>query len=425
MALAVQCAASRFVSLRKVLVCRTVSAQFSTVADKKKACKTAPEAEIKKSVFISQSRDVFSNLALEDWLYKNMDLSRHHILMLWQNSPTVVVGRHQNPWLEANPQILSERGIEIARRNSGGGTVYHDGGNLNLTFFTARDCYNRRRNLDLVSRALYREFNLCSQINSREDIVVNGNKISGTASKLGNPNAYHHCTVLVNVDKGNLHNTLNKHDKGITTKATASVPSPITNLQDVNPHVTVEKLLGAVGWEFLRTTALNVEDGGLDLASKQRGFQLVNPTEDWFPGLDEIREEFVSWAWRFGRTPPFSVTRSFPVPEVLAKHSPNSTTGVAQELAITLDVSKGMIEDVNLKIPPTMMTAKGFNGNAEVLTSLRGKRFCESAMEILENSLGKSCAAELNNAHSDGSSAVETEEERFVANCMRQTMMAV
>jgi len=203
------------------------------------------------------------------------------------------------------------------------------------------------------------------------------------------------------------------------------VPSPITNLQDVNPHVTVEKLLGAVGWEFLRTTALNVEDGGLDLASKQRGFQLVNPTEDWFPGLDEIREEFVSWAWRFGRTPPFSVTRSFPVPEVLAKQSSNSSTSVAQELAITLDVSKGMIEDVSLKIPPTMMTAKGFNGNAEVLTSLRGKRFCESAMEILENSLGKSCAAGLNNAHSDGSNAVETEEERFVANCMRQTMMAV
>lgn len=167
-------AASRFASLRVVLVSRSTSANYSTG---KKASQTAPEGEIKKSVFISQSRDVFSNLALEDWVYRNMDLTKHHILMLWQNSPTVVVGRHQNPWLEANTQVLGERGIEVARRNSGGGTVYHDNGNLNLTFFTARDVYNRRRNLDLVTRALFREFNLCSQVNAREDIVINGNKV--------------------------------------------------------------------------------------------------------------------------------------------------------------------------------------------------------------------------------------------------------
>lgn len=414
-------AASRFASLRLVVASRTPSAHYS-IASGKKAGQTAPEEEIKKSVFISQSKDVFSNLALEDWVYRNMDLTKHHILMLWQNSPTVVVGRHQNPWLEANPQVLADKGVEVARRNSGGGTVYHDSGNLNLTFFTARDVYNRRRNLDLVTRALFREFNLCSQVNAREDIVINGHKISGTASKLGNPNAYHHCTVLVNVDKSILHDTLCKHDKGIETNATVSVPSPTLNLHDVNPHVTVEKLLSCLGWEFLRSSPLSLEDGGMDYASNQGGFQLVNPSEDWFPGLDKIREEFVSWAWRFGKTPKFTVTRSFPVPGVLARQSEASANGTKEELAISLEVIKGIIEDVTLRIPPTMMTAKGFSGDAEVLTSLRGKRFCESAMEILGESLGESDSHHTSDDHHKSG---ETEGDKFVADCMRQTMMAV
>ncbi|XP_034253617.1 lipoyltransferase 1, mitochondrial isoform X2 [Thrips palmi] len=417
MALVMKNAASRFASLRVVVASRNPSAHYS-VASSKKAGQTAPEGEIKKSVFISQSRDVFSNLALEDWVYRNMDLTKHHILMLWQNSPTVVVGRHQNPWLEANPQVLADKGVEVARRNSGGGTVYHDSGNLNLTFFTSRDVYNRRRNLDLVTRALFREFNLRSQVNAREDIVINGNKISGTASKLGNPNAYHHCTILVNVDKSILHDTLCKHDKGIETNATVSVPSPTVNLQDVNPHVTVEKMLSSLGWEFLRSSPLSLQDGGMDYASKQGGFQLVNPTEDWFPGLDKIREEFVSWAWRFGKTPKFTVTRSFPVPGVLARQSEAPSNGAAEEVAISLEVVKGVIEDVTLRIPPSMMTAKG---DAEVLTSLRGKRFCESAMEILGESLGESDAHHA----SDQDHCSESEGERFVADCMRQTMMAV
>jgi lipoyltransferase 1 len=132
------------------------------------------DSEIVKSVFISQSNDIFTNLALEDWLYKNFDFTNHHVLLLWRNSPSVIIGRHQNPWLEANTAVLSEHGIEIARRNSGGGTVYHDNGNLNLTFFTPRERYNRKNNLKLISSALFREWGLKTEISPKEDIVVSG-----------------------------------------------------------------------------------------------------------------------------------------------------------------------------------------------------------------------------------------------------------
>lgn len=125
-----------------------------------------------KSVFISQSSDVFSNLALEDWLYKNFDFKNHHVMLLWRNDPCVVIGRHQNPWMEANIEALADRGITLARRNSGGGTVYHDKGNLNITFFTPRELYNRKKNLQLIEKTIEREWNLDIEINKREDLIL-------------------------------------------------------------------------------------------------------------------------------------------------------------------------------------------------------------------------------------------------------------
>lgn len=136
------------------------------------------DADIKKSVFISQSYDIFTNLALEDWLYRNFDFSRHHVLLLWANDPCVVIGRHQNPFTEANVSKLIDKGITLARRNSGGGAVYHDRGNLNCTFFTPRDRYNRKYNLNILTRALFREWAIKAEINKRDDIVINEKKVS-------------------------------------------------------------------------------------------------------------------------------------------------------------------------------------------------------------------------------------------------------
>lgn len=98
--------------------------------------------------------------------------------MLWINDPCVVVGRHQNPFSEvANIAELAAKGIVVARRNSGGGTVFHDAGNLNCTFFTARERYNRRYNLNLITRALFREWSIKADISERDDILLRGKKV--------------------------------------------------------------------------------------------------------------------------------------------------------------------------------------------------------------------------------------------------------
>ncbi|XP_058055140.1 lipoyltransferase 1, mitochondrial isoform X1 [Anopheles bellator] len=308
--------------------------------------KKIPDDEVKKSVFISQSNDVFTNLALEDWIYKNFDLTHHHILMLWINRPSVVVGRHQNPFSETNVAALARNGIELARRNSGGGAVYHDPGNLNCTFFMPRARYDRKYNLNLVTRALYREYGISAELTDRDDIVLLGKKqVSGTAAKLGQPNAYHHCTLLVNSNKLHLGASLAKDNVEITSKATASIPSPIKNLVDVNRSVNIQQLLSAVGYEFLRTPATQLTDGGRELLMKQRGFQLINPTDKWFPGISELRENFASWDWRFGKTPAFSVQKT------IEMKSAANTSEQHPEMKVKVDVEKALIKEISLVLP--------------------------------------------------------------------------
>lgn len=132
-------------------------------------------------VLCSRSTDVYQNLALEDWIDANVDLQKRSVLLLWRNRPAVVVGRHQNPWTECSLPAMREAGIPLARRRSGGGTVYHDLGNLNLTFFTSKKAYDRRRNLKVVTDALRLLLpSLDVRATDRFDILLNGHlKISG------------------------------------------------------------------------------------------------------------------------------------------------------------------------------------------------------------------------------------------------------
>ncbi|KAK9295966.1 hypothetical protein QLX08_009866 [Tetragonisca angustula] len=312
-----------------------------------------PNDSITKSVFISQSTDIFTNLALEDWFYKNQDFTNHHVLLLWRNNPCIVIGRHQNPWIEHNTQLAEKRGIVLVRRNSGGGTVYHDRGNLNLSFFTPRERYNRKYNLEIITRALYREWGVDAEVNKRDDIVVEEKyKISGTAAKLGRPNAYHHCTLLVNVNKTALNLSLEKKE--------------------------MDKLITAIGWEYLRTKALVLEDGGQDLIQRQKGFQYINPTEDWFPGLDKLISEFRSWEWNYGKTPKFMVTRVVDVP---------TEDNKIHRFNLVLEIENGIIEEIKMKLPADL-ASRDFNEDVSVITNLRGSRYDHEVMENIITAIG-------------------------------------
>ena len=125
-------------------------------------------------VLVSDSTNIFVNLALEDWIFEHGDLPAKSYLLMWRNSPAIVIGRHQNPWIECNVREARRRNVEIVRRRSGGGAVYHDTGNVNFSFVTARSRYNRRANLELVVKAILARWDVDLTLNKRDDLILNG-----------------------------------------------------------------------------------------------------------------------------------------------------------------------------------------------------------------------------------------------------------
>lgn len=317
----------------------------------------------------SVSNDVYQNLALEDWIHDHVNLESKPILLFWRNSPSVVIGRHQNPWQECNLNLMREKGVKLARRKSGGGTVYHDMGNINLTFFTTKKMYNRMENLKLVVRALNAvQPQLDVQPTKRFDLLLDGQfKISGTASKIGRTTAYHHCTLLYSTDETLLLSLLKSPYQGIKSNATASIPSVVKSLLEKDPTLTCETLTDAIAAEY--AACHHVE----------KHINLINPADETrFPGINSKAKELQTWEWIYGTTPKFSVITSF---NVLHEQS-------LLEIKVLIDVKKGRIEICNIEAPDHWLPRKICD---KLNSTFIGSKFCPIETTMLTNVLHETC----------------------------------
>ena len=179
------------------------------------------DKSIKTRVLHSETFNPWFNLATEDWIFRDMN-PEGHVLYLWRNSETVVIGRYQNPWLECRLDAMKADGVRLARRQSGGGAVYHDHQNLNFTFMSGVDVYDKERNFEIIIDALSK-FGIKAETSGRNDMIVGGRKISGSAFKLTKDRAFHHGTLLVDVDLGRLGNYLNPDVLKLESKGIKSV----------------------------------------------------------------------------------------------------------------------------------------------------------------------------------------------------------
>ncbi|TNN40275.1 Lipoyltransferase 1, mitochondrial [Liparis tanakae] len=305
-------------------------------------------------VLRSRSTDVFLNLALEDWIDAHVDLERRGLLLLWSNRPAVVIGRHQNPWSECHLAAMRSAGVPLARRRSGGGTVFHDLGNLNLTFFSSKKAYDRRRNLEVITGALRRlRPRLAVHATERFDILLDGHfKISGSASRLSRKSSYHHCTLLHSADRAALAAVLRPSCPGIHSNATPSVPSPVANLRDHAPTLEWEELLDALAHQY------NAEFGS---GASPPASTLVDPAdESAFPGVARAAEELRGWDWTFGRTPRFGVRTALPLEG-------------ARSARLHAEVKGGVVESCELDAPVDWLPARLSD---ELSGALVGGRFC-------------------------------------------------
>ena len=121
----------------------------------------------------------YDNLAVESYFLQHCP-PETCIFYLWQNQRTVVIGKIQNAWQECNVELLEQENGFLARRPSGGGAVFHDLGNLNFTFVAPSGDYNVSRQLEVICRAV-KTFGLDAQKNGRNDITIDGKKVSGNA----------------------------------------------------------------------------------------------------------------------------------------------------------------------------------------------------------------------------------------------------
>ncbi|MBL7811079.1 MAG: lipoate--protein ligase [Bacteroidetes bacterium] len=270
---------------------------------------------------VSAETDVYFHLATEEYLLKN----RHeNILMLWRSNKSVVCGKHQNLCAEVNYGYCRENGIDTARRLSGGGTVFHDMGNLNFTFIRnlpqgIEKAVDFRQFLDPVIQCL-QTLNLDVTYSGRNDLLLNGFKISGNAEHVDQKNkrVLHHGTLLFDSQLHDLRNAL--HTEGsYESKAVKSVRSEVTNIRPwLATKMDISAFIAHIANHFLN-----------------QGAKLFDFSETDKIEIQTLRnEKYAAESWYLGYSPKY-------------KHHRNFTLN-NQEYTLMMETDRGMIQQCEI-----------------------------------------------------------------------------
>ncbi len=278
-------------------------------------------AKQKIRIMVSEIHNPWLNIATEDWIFSELEPDCH-ILYLWRNADTVIIGRHQNPWAECDIDAMDRDGILLSRRMSGGGAVYQDLGNMNFTFLSPRKEYDQEANFKIIIDALA-EFGIKAEYTGRNDIVVDGRKVSGSAFKHQGNRSFHHGTLLIKSDMTKLSNYLKPRPLKLQAKGIKSVRSRVANLIEFSPSISYEAICDEIIKKFSAHYGAEADIEILDAD------ELIK-----IPYLAGVYAKLSDWDWRFGKTPEFS------------NHMETRFDwGI---LDAHLNISKGMITDVAL-----------------------------------------------------------------------------
>jgi lipoate-protein ligase A len=250
---------------------------------------------------ISTNRDIYFNLALEEYLLMH---EVHDFFVLWQSEPAVVVGKHQNTLAEINYRFIRGNGIQVARRLSGGGTVYHDQGNLNFTYITNGEpgkLVDFKRFIEPVIDFLG-TLGLDAEQGQKNEILVRGKKISGNAEHVYKNRVLHHGTLLYHSDLHLLRECLRVQPGRFKDKAVQSNRSSVINISEcLNDGMEMASFEGA----FL-DYMLSRSDGKLFDLSEQEHTAIT----------DLAVTKYRSWNWIYGWSPDYELNSNFQFQEM-------------------------------------------------------------------------------------------------------------
>ena len=233
------------------------------------------------NIYISLSNNPYFNIALEYELLKKLNKIN---LFLWINNPSVIIGKNQSYISQVNLDYIKKNNINLVRRFSGGGSVYHDLNNLNYTLY-CKDINDYNIILDIIIKSL-NDFNLYPKISGRNDLLINNKKFSGFAY-LEEDNKYlFHGTLMVNVNIINLMNSLKVNNLKLLEKGIDSISKRVINLNQFNSNITIKTLQERIIYYFQNKYNSNIiyiddnyETSKYDLLKSNRWIYNENPDE--------------------------------------------------------------------------------------------------------------------------------------------------
>ncbi|MGW7797500.1 lipoate--protein ligase [Staphylococcus xylosus] len=273
--------------------------------------------------FISNNNitDPTLNLAMEEYVLKNMPKDNSYFLF-YINRPSIIIGKNQNTIEEVNQSYIDEQGIDVVRRISGGGAVYHDTGNLNFSFVTDDDgnsFHNFQKFTEPIVEAL-KSLGVDANLSGRNDIQVGEAKISGNAMVKVKDRMFSHGTLMLNSELDEVQNALKVNPAKIKSKGIKSVRSRVANISEfLDEQIDIDKFKEIILKSIFGET--QVEE-----------YKLTD--EDWQKIEKLSNEKYRTWEWNYGRNPKYNFERE----EKFEK-------GFVQ---IKLDVKKGRIEHAKI-----------------------------------------------------------------------------
>ena len=246
---------------------------------------------------INQSNsDPYFNLAAEEYFLKNF---QEDFFMLWRSRPSVVVGKHQNALAEINHEFVRTHQIPVARRLSGGGTVFHDPGNVNFTFI---------RNVANISEVNFKVFTVPvidalkklgveAYTTGRNDLLIDGKNFSGNAEHVHRNRVLHHGTLLFDSHLEALKGALKVDLSKFEDKAVQSNRSEVTNISNYLPNpISVMEFTDFVFSE---------------ISQNYPEFRVYEPTPEDIEAIEKLSiEKYQTWDWIFGYSPRYRFTNS-------------------------------------------------------------------------------------------------------------------
>ena len=249
-------------------------------------------------VFTAAGFDPVINLAAETALMESVR-EGEMILYLWQNDHTVVIGRNQNIYRECSLAAMDADGITAVRRPSGGGAVYHDKGNLNFTLITASADHSIARQTETIIKAL-KDCGIDAQRSGRNDILVQGRKVSGNAYFNSHGHSLHHGTLLLSCDLAVLGRYLKPSAEKLKSKGVDSVRSRVMNLQEILPQISVPIMHQRIIHAFEQEYGCTAEEHPGPDAERWKELSRLYGSPEWIYGMNPTFTHEVSGRFAWG-----------------------------------------------------------------------------------------------------------------------------